>query len=88
MRETLVAVVAFAVLFTLPGFARDTARGYAQAVETAVAKGHPSLFADADAFAALRASVGDGTLRGGRLFASIGPYSVAERENLQMQVLR
>ena len=63
MRETLVTVVAFAVLFAFPGFARNAAHGYAQAVETAVAKGHPRLFADASDFAALRASVGDGTLR-------------------------
>ena len=41
MRETLVATVAFAVLFAFPGLARDTAHGYVQAVETAVAKGHP-----------------------------------------------
>ena len=63
MREKLVAVVAFAVLFAFPGFARNAAHGYAQAVETAVAKGHPRLFADADAFVALRASADDGTLR-------------------------
>jgi hypothetical protein len=34
MREKLVAVVAFAVLFAFPGFARNAAHGYAPAVIT------------------------------------------------------